>query len=298
MRLKVGVLCLCAGFWGVGPCLGTMAATAASSKTIETASTTPADTVFRIGNFDRSSFGFASGTPSRPVNYVIGRSDAKKDWYATQPAATGAGVGKGTGSVIAAPRAISFSLTGTPARAYRLHVALLSGSARIPALQVGINGKQGIFYLHPKYSQTSLAPSNIWPFAFSYEDVSFAFPESYLHEGSNRITLQVIESAESGAPEVALIYDAIELDRSEMDWNEKGVSAQIEPTIFYPQESGPPRELVDVFIRYRESVKSGSPVELSLAGQHYQQSLRGNQDFGEEKLEFLSQNFRQRRERS
>ena len=282
MRLKVGILFLCRGYLGLGLSLAAMAAATSSG---------PTHVIFRIGAFDRSSLEFSDGAPSQPVNYVVGRSDAKTDWYATQPAAIEAGVGKGTGSVIAAPRAISFSLIGTPARAYRLHIALLSGSARIPALQVGINGKQGMFYLHPVYSQASLAPSNIWPFAFSHEDIVFTFPGSYLHEGSNQITLQVIESADLGVPEVALLYDAIELDRSGMDWNEKGSSAQIEPTIFYPQESGPPRELVDVFIRYREPVKPDSPVELSLAGQHYQQALRGNQDFGEEKLEFAVTEF-------
>jgi alpha-mannosidase len=65
----------------------------------------------------------------------------------------------------------------------------------------------------------------------------------------------------------------------------------IEPTIFYPQEQGPLKELVDVFIRYQEPVQPGSAVTLRMAAQRYTQKLRGDQDFGEEKLEFRVTEF-------
>ena len=49
--------------------------------------------------------------------------------------------------------------------------------------------------------------------------------------------------------------------------------------------------MVDVFIRYAKSVNAGDAVELTIAGRHYHQALRGNQDFGEEKLQFAVTEF-------
>ena len=49
--------------------------------------------------------------------------------------------------------------------------------------------------------------------------------------------------------------------------------------------------MVDVFIRYAKPVNAGDAVELTIAGRHYHQALRGNQDFGEEKLQFAVTEF-------
>ncbi len=270
MQLRARNVFLSAGCLILGLSLTVTAATTGSSN--------PTDVVFRIGTFDHSFVEFADGTHSQPVNYVVGQSQAESDWYGTQPAELESGAPTAKGNKV--PRAITFSLTGAPAPAYRLRIAAFSINARMPELRVGINGKQGTFYLHPTYSHDEIV------FATSLTKLVFTFPGSYLHAGKNRITLQAVVNADQAAMDESLAYGAIELDREEKNWNRKSSSAQIEPTIFYPQESGPPREIVYVFIRYRVPVKPNSPVELGLAGLHYRQALRGNQDFGEERLEF------------
>jgi hypothetical protein len=268
-----------------------MAATAASSKTIETKSMSPADTVFRIGNFDRSSFGFADGIPSQPVNYVVGKSQAKKDWYATQPAELASPADPQKANIASAPRAITFDLDRVPASSYRLHVAVLIETGTVtplPALRVSINGKHGRFYLHPVLNYYSGEPPQ-W--GLYSADVSFVFPGSYLHQGSNTITLQAIEEVDKEVPGASLTYDAIELDQGAVGLHARTSSARILTTIFYQQKQGELDEIVDVFICHNRAMKPGSSADLMIAGKHHRQALEGNQDFGEEKLEFLVPEF-------
>ena len=100
--------------------------------------------VFRVGNFDRSSVEFASGTPKLPVSFVVGQSDPSKDWYATQPAALISAAGSNTSEVGTAPRTITFAIDSLKTD-YTLHLSLLIESASVPALRVDVNGKHGVF---------------------------------------------------------------------------------------------------------------------------------------------------------
>ena len=270
-RLKASNICLSAGCLWLGLTLTAFAVTTPSNY--------PSGVVFRIGDFDRPLLDFAGKAPSGPVTFVVGKRQADRDWYGTQPAIE-AEAGPTAGNGKTASRAILFSLTATPAPAYRLRIASLSINARIPDLRVGINDKQGTFYLHPAYSRNEVVIST------SHNILEFTFSGDYLHKGTNRITLQAIATVDQATMDVSLTYGAVELDRDGNQWNGNISSAQIEPTIFYPLGPGAPREVVDVFVQYREPVQPGSPVELSVAGQQYQQALRGHQDFGEEKLEF------------
>ena len=133
--------------------------------------------------------------------------------------------------------------------------------------------------------------------AYSHADVVFDFPGSYLHAGTNTITLQAIEKVPQSLPnatlppDAALTYDAIELDRSPKDVAFNNSSVQILPTIFYQQQQGQLEESVDVVLRYGQRLTQDSSVDLSIAGKHYRQTLQGNQDFGEEKLEFSVPEF-------
>src|SRR5580698_10087263 len=110
--------------------------------------------VFHIGNFDRSSVEFAPGNPKQPVNFVVGQSDPAKDWYATQLAELRPVSGAKTHDVSTAPRAITFSISSL-ATDYSLHLSFLIESASVPALRVDINGKHGMFYLHPLLDYTN-----------------------------------------------------------------------------------------------------------------------------------------------
>jgi alpha-mannosidase len=234
------------------------------------------DPVWQIGTFDRSSAEFAGGSPERAVRFVVGQSDPAKDWYADAPALFG---GHKTDS--AAPRAITFSLQGKPAQAYRLHVALLIEQSSQPALRVSVNGHDGMFYLHPKldYSMGDTVAA-FFP-AYSHADVEAEIPGESLRAGDNTITLQAVATADKGVPDAGFAYDAVELDRAAHA--AATPTALAEPTIFYQQQGGALTERVDVFVRYQGHPRSGN-VDLEVAGKHYTRDLHAGLDFGEERV--------------
>ena len=194
-------------------------------------------------------------------------------------------------SIEIAPRAISFSLAGPPAAAYQLHIALLIEDPSVPVLKVGINGKNGVFYLHPKLDYSGGDLVDVFDPAYSAADVVFDFPGSYLQAGANTITLQAIEEADEAVPDAGLHYDAIELDSVPGNPGATAYTAQIVPTIFFHQQSGELLETVDAFIRCSGHIEPGSKVELTIAGQSYHAALRGGYDFGDEKAEFAVREF-------
>ena len=166
---------------------------AASVLSAQSVPDNPGNTIFQIGKFDRSSAEFASGNPVRNVDFIVSQSDPAKDWFAAQPAVLSAAQQPGEASIAFAPRAITFSLQGPPTDNYRLHIALLVETPSLPALKVDINGKVGIFYLHPKldYSNGDPGSSSFNP-VYSAADVEFTFPGSYLRKGPSKIAFQVI----------------------------------------------------------------------------------------------------------
>ena len=248
------------------------------------------DTVFQLGTFNRSSDEFADGTPAHPVDFVVGRSDPAKDWYARQPVTVISAAGEQAANEKAAsPRAIRFSLAEAPATAYELHVAVLIESNAVPALRVSINGKMGTFYLHPRLDYNNGDQWDSFYPVYSSADVTVDFPGSYLHRGDNTITFQPVEDA--AVPGGTLTYDALALSRDTAAFHAQASSAQVVPTVFYRQRGGQLDELVDVYVRHGGQVKAGSDVDLEIDGKHYHQALRGGQDFGEEKLEFAVAEF-------
>jgi hypothetical protein len=251
----------------------------------------PTKTEFRIGTFDLSSAEFAEGAPKLPVNFIVGKSDPAKDWYAAQPAELTLPAGQHPTNDVAAPRTITFSVNHAPAAAYRLRVSLLIESASVPALRVNINGQRGTFYLQPKLDCSMGDLVDSFDPVYSHADVVFTFPGSYLHSGTNTLTLQAIEEADKAVPDAGLTYDAIELDRDAEGFPVRESSGQIMPTIFYQQRQGQLDELIDIVLRYGERMKPGSKVELTILGKHYHQALQGGQDFGEEKLTFAVPEF-------
>ena len=203
-----------------------------------------------------------------------------------QPAELVSAVGSHPTNNAAASRTITFSLEHAPAAAYRLRVSLLIESPNVPVLRVNINGKIGTFYLQPKLDFSNGDRRGSFD-----ADVAFVFPGRYLHSGVNTIALQAIEEADRAVPDAGLTYDAIELDRDAEGLPSQASSAQIIPTIFYRKQQGQLEETVDVILSYGERVKPGSSVDMAIAGKHYHQALREEQDFGEEKLEFSVPEF-------
>lgn len=247
--------------------------------------------IFKLGNFDRSSFEFASGSPKQPVNFVVGQSAPGKEWYATQPAVLNSGSAQARIDAASAPRAIHFSLEGAPKGMYRLHVSLLIETASVPALRVEINGRHGLLYLHPKLDYSNGDQVDSFNPVYSHADTVLEFPASYLKRGENTIAFQAVEEAEQSVPDASLAYDAIELDRATRTGNPDASSALVEPTIFFRQKDGRTGELVDVFIRSASQMKAGAGVDLAINGKNYRETAPGNQDFGDEKLTFLLADF-------
>lgn len=247
--------------------------------------------IFKVGTFDQSSFGFASGNPTQPVVFLVGQSDVSKDWYATQPAVLSTASGQAVSDVASAPRAIHFSVESAPKGMYRLRVSLLIESASVPALRIDINGRQGLIYLHPKLDYSNGDQDDSFNPAFSHAETTFDFPAAYLKQGDNAITFQAVEQADQAVPDASLTYDAIELDHVSGAADSKTSSAQIAPTIFFQSEAGRVKELIDVFLHSAIPFASGSEVKLRIEGGTYHQTIQNNRDLGEQKVSFWVSEF-------
>ena len=247
--------------------------------------------IFKLGNFDRSSFEFASGDPKQAVNFVVGKSDPATDWFATQPAVLDTASGQAGMDAASAPRTIHFSVDGTPKGLYQLRVSSLIESSSVPALRIAINGRNGMLYLRPQLDYSNGDQGDSFYPTYSHAENSFDFPGSYLKQGEDTITFQVVEQADHAVPDASLTYDAIELDRLTGADNPSASSVQIVPTIFYRHDGEGTKELVEVFIRSTRPFESGAGVELTLDGKTYRQTMQANQDLGEQRLEFVVAEF-------
>jgi hypothetical protein len=253
------------------------------------AASNASDTVFRIGTFDRSSAEFNPGKPDGKPVFIVNQNQAK-DWYGAQIASVSSTKEQKEPDLASVPRTITFSLDGARAASYRMHIALLFEGSGVPALKVDINGKDGMFYPHPKLDYTGGDQQGSFDPAYSSADIEFAFPGSYLRAGANTIALQPVEEAEEAASDAGVNYDAIELDRVSKPLPLLP-TAQLEPTIFFQQREGELEELIDAFVRYGVRPKSGASADLTIANKHYHRDLRAGHDFGEEKIQFLVDEF-------
>ena len=247
-------------------------------------------TVWTIGKFDGSSREFRQENghffarralpPATPV-YVIGASKPEQDWYAFQAISS-------EKPESPAARKIQFSLSGLPASAYRLRVALLIEHASVPALKVEINGYHGTFYLDPKLDSRMGDGGFVWFPTYSSASVEFEFPGRYLHaKGINTLALYAMASQPGPVvTDAGFTYDAIELQsQANRRFDEHETSVTVKPTIFYKQEDGL-KEVVDALVGYRERTRNGS-VDIIIGGKRYTQPLRGGQDFGQENCQFV-----------
>src|SRR5579863_4930170 len=241
-------------------------------------------TVWRIGVFDGSSGEFADGVPHQAVNFVIGKDQPRASWFAYAPVAFPSKVV----DQAAAPRDVSFSIPSEPGRAYRLRVSLLIEQSSVPALRVGINGRAGLFYLHPKLDYNMGDTVAAFYPAYARAEVEVDFPGSWLHAGENSISLSAVSTAEKGVPDAGFSYDAIELER--LDAMPAPVPAHAEPTIFYQTHGEVTEERIDVFVRFVKRPRSGR-VQLSLAGHNFSAPFRPERDFGEERVSFSVPEF-------
>ncbi|HWA93370.1 MAG TPA: polysaccharide lyase family protein [Terracidiphilus sp.] len=235
--------------------------------------------VWHVGVFDGSSGEFADGQPAGQVNYTIGKDKPESAWYAYAPVDEG----KKEDILATAPRNILFNIDGRPGRAYRLKISVMIDHSSVPAVRVGINGREGTFYLHPRldYKMGDMVAA-FYP-AYGRAEVEVDFPGAWLKSGQNTVSLQAVSPGEHDVPDAAFNYDAVELDHA--DALPAAVSATVEPTIFYTSHGAATDERVDVFVRYAQRPKSGH-VRFAIAGHTFTQPLAGKQDFGEERISF------------
>ena len=249
----------------------------------------PADEVFRIGTFDRSSGEFSQHQPKTPVNFIVGRSTAK-DWYASQPVALLASpAAQPKPDAATAPRTITFSLQHAPAAEYLLHISVLLESACVPALRATIDDRHGTFSLHPKLDYSNGDQGDSFYPAYASAEVAFAIPGAYLRQGANTISFQAVKEATDTVPDASLNYDAVELDRA--TGKAPRSSVQVVPTIFFEQQAGALAEDIDVFLRHSAPVTQGTPVGLTVGGRQYRQAISNSEDFGDEKLTYRVAQF-------
>jgi hypothetical protein len=241
-------------------------------------------TVWRVGVFDGSSSEFAGGEPHGAVHFLAGQDQPRTAWYAFAPVAW---AGKPTDPP-SAPRAIDFSIPGRPERAYRLKASLLIEHSSVPALRVGINGRLGTFYLHPRldYKMGDMVAA-FYP-AYARAEVEVDFPGSWLKRGKNSISMQGVPAGDKTIPDAGFEYDAIELRQA--DAPPTAISAHAEPTIFFQKHGASIDERVDVFVRHGQRPRSGR-VDLTIAGHTFSEPLHSDRDFGEERIPFQVPEF-------
>jgi len=241
--------------------------------------------VWRVGTFDGSSGEFADGAPTGQVIFHAGHDDPQKNWYAYAPVAFAAHSGEDA----SAPRTIAFAIDGAPASSYHFRASILIEQSSVPALRVGINGKTGVFYLHPRldYKMGDMVAA-FYP-AYSRAEVEFDFPGAWLKEGSNAITLQAVALAEKEVPDAGFVYDAIELTRGDPEPGNK-ITAHAEPTIFFVKHGAAVEERVDVFVQTMQKAIPGT-VELTLAGRTLTKPLAASEDFGQQRVQFYVPEF-------
>ena len=242
------------------------------------------DVVWSVGTLDRSSGEFAGGSPTGPVRFVVGKDQPETGWYAFAPAL----LPNAKPDAVTAARSIVFPMDGAPAAAYRLTVSLLIEHPSVPALRVGINGRTGTFYLHPKLDSTMGDTVAAFFAAYSQAAVEFDFPGAWLHAGSNTITLQAVATGDEAVPDAGFNYDAIQLATASAAPAEPSV--RLEPTIFYQKCGEALCERVDAFVSYAERPWAGS-LDLEIAGHRYSHALEGQGDFGEERIHFAVAQF-------
>jgi alpha-mannosidase len=245
---------------------------------------TDAAKVWQVGTFDGSSAEFAQGEPHQPVVFVVGHDRPSTGWFAFAPSAL---PGKPSDENTA-PRTIVFSVPDKPGPAYRLTASLIIERSSVPALRVGINGRTGLFYLHPKLDYAMGDMTAAFDPAYSKAEVTFDFPGSWLKSGRNQVTLQAVATADEGVPDAGFNYDAIGLES--LASLPVGVDAHAEPTIFYQTHGAGIDERVDVFVCYAEHPHAGH-VELAIGSHTWTKPLAGGQDFGEERIQFQVPEF-------
>ncbi|HRI12379.1 MAG TPA: polysaccharide lyase family protein [Verrucomicrobiota bacterium] len=257
--------------------------------------------IWQIGRADESSSEFHQWihptTGERQIDYtdpasdavfIVGRSEASQHWPAFQPGSANGGAG-----FREHPAVVEFELPEAARTNLRLEVRLLAYSARLPALQVELNGKRGLFFQEPHLAYSGGDPAVFFQPHYSTSIISCDLSADWFRVGSNRLVLTAIDLPSeredvrpSGFPWPGcsgLVYDAVSLRRLPTGTAEPGVSAQIQPTIFFHEREGKLFEEVEVIVRSKTTPVSGR-VTLTVEGASAAGTVQSSRAFGEERL--------------
>lgn len=252
----------------------------------------PGTTLWQIGQFDESNEEFASRSTNQEVRYEVGRSDPAKDWARVQ---------RGSGDGSPQPYSISFALSQAPRGHYRLKIALLAISQKVPWLEVKVNGHRGWFYPHPRLTYARGAGGFAQSTTISSDTLMVDVPPDFFQKGQNEIVLTAISDA---APEpedktprpyrygsAALGYDAIALVHDEKGPAKSGeFSVRAVPTIYYQAQGSGLSELVNIYVS-SEKLRARNKVTLRVGGNAMTQSADCDRDFGELRFTFSVPEF-------
>jgi alpha-mannosidase len=258
--------------------------------------------VWQIGIFNESSSEFNSGSdpvtgrpsidytnPASDPVFVVGRSDPARHWFAFQP-----GSSNGRAGYRPHPFTIQFGLVEKLGGLYTLKVALLAYSARLPRLQVEINGHRGWFYQKPELNYAAGDTPNVFIPYYATATITLDIPSRFLNQGTNKLLLTAIDEPgdrDDSQGSVTLgtsgiIYDALELDHDPGGrYSSSQITAEVIPTVFYRSKAGRLVELIDVWVRLGQRPQRGE-VTLRLGEGTFTRPLEADREFGEQQLEF------------
>ncbi len=270
----------------------------ASSQVREPSSSdkTATETLWQIGEFNESSGEFTEGKLHPPVysdpasdpTFTVGQSDPAKTWLPFQPATS-----NGKAGYRRHPFTIRFDLKNAPRGGYRLDVALLAYSPRLPWLEVSLNGHTAWFYQHPKLAYSAGDESVFYLPFYSTAAIQAELPDRYLKKGPNTLVLTALDepgprddSQPSGFAwpgTSGIIYDALALRHTEAAASRMSVS--VLPTIYYQRAGDQFSELVDVYMN-APRLPRDARVTLRFGARKFPLSYQLDRDFGEHKLQF------------
>jgi alpha-mannosidase len=255
-----------------------------------------AETLWQIGKFDESSGEFVEGKlhppaysdPASDPVFTVGQSDPAKHWLPFQP-----GTSNGKAGYRRHPFTVRFDLKNAPNGGYRLDIALLSYSPRLPWLEISVNGHRAWFYQHPKLAYSAGDESVFYLPFYSTTGIQAELPARYLTKGTNTLVLTALDEAgprDDSQPSgfawpgtSGIIYDALALRYT--DAAPSRMSVSVFPSIYYQRSGGVLNELIDVYLSSPKIPKSAK-VTLTLGSSKFPLSYQLDRDFGEHKLQF------------
>ncbi len=245
------------------------------------------EVIWQIGQRDNATLEFNDdwdfaqhGDP----NFVVGKSDPKKDWSGFHPASSNEASGHRVH-----PFTITFQLNGRPRGVFYLTVDVLFKAPGIPEYQVEVNGKVGRFYFHPSLTYDIGDPETAWDVTFSNQRLRIALAAADFHPGENKIVLAcegdlshaIVRVADPSTEASGIYYDALQLSNDEaasLPAAPPELSAT--PTIFYRTHGQSLAEIVVLGVAAPYKFQHGS-LSLKVSGGTYACHLPASYDFGE-----------------